>query len=136
MVSLLDIAPLQESVSVNGATVDVVGIGARGIVSLLQRFPALQKLTTGTFDATALWEAAPDAIAAIIAAGVGKIGDRETEESIDRLPLGAQMDLLVAIMKLTMPNGFGPFVDQFDRIVGAGVTARIQVNSSPKLSNS
>jgi|SRR5215831_1720158 len=136
MVSLLDIAPLQESVSVNGATVEVVGIGARGIVSLLQRFPALQKLTTGTFDAAALWEVAPDAIAAIIAAGVGKIGDHETEESVDRLPLGAQMDLLVAIMKLTMPNGFGPFVDQFDRIVGAGVTARIQVNSSPKPSNS
>ncbi len=47
MVGLIDIAPNTESVDVQGASVAVHGVSAKGVAHLLGRFPELRKLMTG-----------------------------------------------------------------------------------------
>jgi len=138
MVSLIDIAPRSQKISINGSALEVSGIGARGIASLLLRFPALQQLMIGRIDAELLWRTAPEAISAIIAAGLGKLEDAETETQADQLPIGVQMELLFPIIQLTMPQGVGPFVERWGAMIGgpAQSVASIQGNSSQKPSNS
>lgn len=113
MVGLVDIAPAAKKVDCGGVSVEVYGVSVRGIASLLSRFPELRKLMTGAeVDPQTLVSMAPDAVASIIAAGVGKPGDQETEAIADRMPVGMQTDLLTAILSLTMPRGLGPFVEK------------------------
>lgn len=115
MVGLIDIAPATEQV----AGVTVYGVSARGIAHLLATFPELRKLMSGVaVEAEALIALAPDAVAAIIAAGVGKPGDADTEALADRLPVDAQADFLGTILRLTMPKGVGPFVEKLTALGG------------------
>jgi len=111
MVGLLDIAPLTESVSVGGASVEVFGVSAKGVAVLLSRFPELREMMTGREVAPArLMEMGGDAVAAIIAAGIGFPGDEAQEVAAGRLNVETQADLLASILKLTFPNGIGSFV--------------------------
>lgn len=115
MVGLIDLVPATEQV----AGVTVYGVSARGIATLLARFPELRKLMSGVaVDAEQLIGIAPDAVAAIISCGIGKPGDKDTEEIIDRLPVETQADFLAAIMRLTMPQGVGPFVEKLSSLGG------------------
>ena len=115
MASLLDIAPASKEVH----GVSVYGVSARGIAHLLGSFPELRKLMSGMeVDAESLMAVAPDAIAAIIAAGVGKPGDAEYTAAADRLPVDIQADLLSAILSITMPQGVGPFVEKLASLGG------------------
>jgi hypothetical protein len=120
MASLLDIAPATEVV--RGVT--VYGISARGIANLLGRFPELRALVMGReVDAQTLIDLAPDGIAAILAAGLGSPGDHAIEAAADRLPIESQFDMLEAILRLTLPGGFGPFAERLASLAG-GMTAQ------------
>lgn len=113
MAGLLDIAPLTESVSVRGAKIEVCGVSAKGIALLLGRFPELRMLMTGKeVGIDRLMEMGGDAVSAIIAAGIGFPGDLDQEQAAGRLGVDAQADLLAAILRLTLPNGIGPFVEK------------------------
>ena len=76
MVGLIDIAPSVETVDVQGASVAVHGVSAKGIAHLLGRFPELRMLMTGQqVETEQLMAMGGDAVAAIIAAGCGYPGD-------------------------------------------------------------
>jgi len=137
MRGLLDIAPRVSAVPVAGGEVDVCGVSVRGIAHLLAKFPALQSLLSGRqVDAEKLIAVAPDAIAAIIAAGCGQPGDAEAEAVADRLPIEDQAALISAILKLTMPKGVGPFVEMLNGLGGilnlGGAGPEAQATKSPK----
>lgn len=134
--SLLNIAPLVERVTINGEPVECRGIAMRDIAALLSRFPTLRALVWGGRDAmsrgnaTAATRAAaealsdpmalvreiPDAIGPVIAAGTGYAGNQQAEDIAAGLPVDAQLDLLVAIFKLTMPDGIGPLAQKLGRL--------------------
>lgn len=130
MVGLLDIAPLTEKVTVGGAQIEVFGVSAKGIVSLLARFPEARMLMSGKdVGVDKLMQMGGDAIAAIIAAGIGFPGDEAQEQAAGRLSVEAQADLLTTILKVTLPNGIGPFVEKLTAL-GAIVGGAAEV--SPK----
>lgn len=117
MVSLLDIADQQKTVTIRGKDVAVFGISAQDIVYLFGKFPELRLLMSGKqTDLTPemLLKLAPGAVAAAIAAGTGSAGDEQAEAVAARLGLGEQLDLLAAIFELTFPQGVGPFVQKLD----------------------
>ena len=117
MASLLDIAPAVKTVNILGVPVEVIGVSAKGIVSLMTRFPQLADMLGGKdIDLSDLLTLGGDIVAAIIAAGCGKPGDEHYEATASRLPLEAQADLLGAILEVTMPGGFGPFVERLTRL--------------------
>lgn len=121
MTDLTDIAPAAEKVAVgnSGKHIECVGISGRSLVVLLNRFPSLKEaifsrmqdveLNTATAAKT-LMDEAPDAIAAIIAAGTGNAGDAKQEAAADAFPIELQFDLMTGILKATMPSGVGPFL--------------------------
>jgi len=124
--SLLDIAPSHETVSIGGQELPVPGVSIDGIAHLLSRFDELRMMLSGQMP-----ELTPDMLAgtgphlvnAIIAAGLGYPGDTEHEAAADRLPATAQLDLLAAIIKATFPGGMGNAKAALDRLVAAvGVT--------------
>jgi hypothetical protein len=119
MVSLLDIADQQKTVTIRDKDVAVFGISAKDIVYLFGKFPELRLLMSGKqTDLTpeTLLKLAPGAVAAAIAAGTGSAGDEQAEAVAARLGLGEQLDLLAAIFDLTFPQGVGPFVAKLDAL--------------------
>jgi hypothetical protein len=80
MAGLLDIVPASASVDVGGVSVAVSGVSVKGIASLLARFPEIQGAMTGEgITADKIIALAPDAVAAIIAAGCGAPGNADHE---------------------------------------------------------
>lgn len=135
MTSLLDIAPAVEAVDIGEHKIECVGISAGDLVRLIQRFPALRDaLWQGrasqpgemAIDPASLINEAPDAISAVLAAGTGHLGEIEHEKAASRLSIDAQIDLLAAILRLTLPQGVGPFVQKLTDLFGA-------VGASPRL---
>lgn len=136
MVGLLDIAPVTERVSVRGQEIEVTGVSAKGVAHLLSRFPELRALVTGRgASPEALMEIGGDIVAAIIAAGTGYPADERAEKIASELSIGEQADLIASIFKLTMPQGFGPFVEKLtglgNLLSGEGATA-MPAAKSPK----
>jgi hypothetical protein len=117
MADLLDIAPstAAEAVRVNGDMRLVVrGLNGNAIASIVARFPKLAALV-GANSSDIGWHLIRhfgDAIGPIIAAGCGHLGDEEREKRAAGLLVEDQLKLIVAIIGLTFPNGFGSFVDQ------------------------
>lgn len=121
MPGLLDIAPLTETVTVSGVAVEVYGISATGVALLMQRFPEIRALVSGReIDASPerLFELVPHAIASIIAAGCGLPGDQAAERIAGRLPVAEQLELMRAILRLTLPAGIAPFVEGLQELLG------------------
>jgi hypothetical protein len=119
VVGLIDIAPRTETIDVQGTPVPVHGISAKGLAHLLGRFPELRKLMTGQeVEIEQLMAMGGDAVAAIIAAGCGYPGDQVAEDVAASLTLEAQVDLLSAVLRLTLPGGFGPFVEKLTALGG------------------
>jgi hypothetical protein len=109
--SLIDIGGAQEQVPVRGMNLNITGVSARGAISLIQRFPDMQKwFSGGGLTAAEMIVAGPDVIAAIIAAGTGHLNDEAHEKVADELPVEVQLDILEAIGRVTFKSGFGPFV--------------------------
>jgi hypothetical protein len=116
MPSLVDITPLTLEI----AGIPVKGISGRGIGMLLARFPVLrQVMLERAAKPDDLIEIAPDAVAAIIAAGIGRPGDADEEARADELPIGLQIAFLTAIWKVSFPNGLGDVVTAMTAIASA-----------------
>lgn len=136
MTGLLSIAAITETV----AGVTVRGVSAKGIAMLLADFPALRALMTGReVDAEALISVAPDAIAGIIAAGIGFPGDAEQVDAAASLPVEVQADFLTTILKLTFPKGPASFLEKINSLGGVlnptvGSVDTAQVTKSRKAS--
>lgn len=122
MSTLLDIASVSEMITVPAPKdktqeVEVFGVSAEGIAMLFKRFPEIRMMMTGqALEKDRLAELAPAAIASIIAAATGHPGNKKAELIASRLPLESQLDILEAAVKLTMPNGIGPFVKRFQSL--------------------
>lgn len=111
MASLLDIAPAVETVKIGAQSVDVSGVSAAGLASLLVRFPELQPMFSGEpIDTAKVASLGGPVVAAIIAAGCGSLGDPAAEKVAASLALDAQVGLLGAILRVTLPDGIGPFL--------------------------
>jgi hypothetical protein len=121
--SLHDISDFGEKVDIgDGRKLQVKGISAKGVVSLLIRFPELQKWLSGQSLALAdTFLRAPDTIAAVIAAGTGSPGDTDAEDIAAELPVEVQTDVLEAVYRQTFRNGFGPFVKRVLVLYAAAV---------------
>jgi len=122
MVALTDLAPSTRTVRVQGADLNVYGVSALGVASLLTRFPDLASLFTGDvkFDLTfdTVLKLGPDVVAHIIAAGCGSPGDEKAVAVAANLPVGDQAALLRPIIELTIPEGPGPLLDALNAVVG------------------
>lgn len=140
MASLLDIVPETKTVTVQGKDIEVFGVSTRGIAHLIGTFPELKKALAGKkqdFTPERLMKLLPDCVASIIAAGCGMPGDKEAEKLADKLSASDQLDLLEAIIKLTMPDGVGPFVERLNALGLLGrPAATASATQSPPASNS
>jgi len=137
MAGLLDIAPAVETIDVRGSSVEVYGISSKGVAILLSRFPELRMLMTGKeVGMERLMEMGGDAVSAIIAAGIGYPGISEQEDAAGKLSVDHQADLLSAILRLTLPNGVGPFMEKLmalgDILNAEGPSPKGQATKSPK----
>ena len=114
--SLKDIAPIKQTVSIRGENIAVSGITNEGVAQLWQRFPVIAELLSGVAKPEAISDKMPEAIAAIIAAGCGFPGDAEAEAIAASLTLDESTQLLSAILPLTLPRGIGPFVESLTKL--------------------
>lgn len=135
MVSLLDIAPITGKVKVGEQELELRAITVRDVAVILARFPEVQKAFSGKdVDVSIAMREAPEAVAAAIACGVGKAGEEEYEQhALNALSPEYQMDILQAILRLTLPRGFGPFVEKLNGLA-ADVSGKVPVTKSPKQS--
>lgn len=129
--SLADIGKKYEDVKVGegeGDFLRVYGVSAKVCLSLLQRYPEIlgKAMAGGGIKFNDIVAAAPDAIAAVIAAATGNLGNEEVEEDANNLPIEIQMDILEAVGRLSFRSGFGPFAQ---RIMSLANAARGSVNS-------
>lgn len=136
MPGLLDIAPSTKTVTVQGQPVAVHGLSAEGIAYILARFSVARELFAGrdvNLDADAIAKLAPEAVNAIIAAGTGYPNNPEAEAVAAKLPAGTQLDLLAAIVEVTMPGGVGPFVEKLRATFGGIVeSGKAPATKSPQ----
>lgn len=120
---LLDVLPQSEVVVINGKDIPVYGISARGVGALLMRFPDLVKLFDNAIEGDAkmdiLKNVAPNAIAPIIAAACGNLGDAEAEAVAERLSVETQLEILDAARRLTFKDGLGPFARRLESMMGS-----------------
>jgi hypothetical protein len=111
--SLADIGPATENVTIGENAVPFRGISTEDILILFQRFPELKTIVGGGgFKAQDLVELAPRAVSAIIAAGHSELGDEAAEHSAATYGVETQLDILEAVGRLTFKSGFGPFVNR------------------------
>lgn len=132
MVGLIDIAPSAETVSIRGQDVDVYGVSAEGVARLFSRFPELRKVFSGReVPVEEIIGMGGDIVSAIIAAGTGASGNAEAEEVARKLSIDEQVDLLSAILRVTLPKGVRPFVE---KLMGMGATLGLDPQSVEDLS--
>ncbi len=122
MTSLLDIGPLTEEVSVGGKQVTVHGVTPEGFFYLLAKFPELQKLMAGKgLDFESLREVAPTSIAYAIAVATTERSRypqtpqwmnavQATADVAMNLSAHYQMAIFQVVLRLTFPDGIGPFM--------------------------
>lgn len=139
---LIDIGPNSEMVPIRKnedgslVSVEVLGVSAKGIVEVFKRYPEMMEwFKGGKVDLTTLISQAPDAMAAVIAAGCGDAGNEQAEEIASNLPMEAQLAILEAIGRQTFAlNGFGPFVQKIIALAAQAKSnnyGRAQVTKSP-----
>lgn len=151
MTSLLDIGPLTEEVTVNGKQVSVYSVTPEGFFYLLEKFPALQKLmSSGGLDVAKLREVAPTSIAYAIAVATTdrsqyKVSANwlvDVQRAADvAINIGAhyQMALFQAVLRMTFPDGIGPFMRAVEELASSisrvsGQTAPATMSSKPSRS--
>lgn len=134
MAGLIDIAPAVKSVPIRGSDVDVFGVGAGAIAALLVRFPELKTMlqSRSLGDAAALMTLPDRILDAVIAAGLGGLGDADVERNVGNLALGEKAELLAAVVTLTMPGGLDPFLKLVDAL-GLAATPAADADGKIKL---
>lgn len=97
----------------NEIVIPVYGVGMAKIAGLLLRFPVLQQMFSGEeIEMSALTVAGEGAITAALCAATRQKETEEIAEALGRIPLDIQFDIIAASIELTMPEGFGPFVEK------------------------
>lgn len=150
MTSLLDIGPLTEEVPVNGKTVTVYGVTPEGFFYLLEKFPMLRSMFGGgvggiTMDM--LREVAPTSVAYALAVATtdrSRYPDKnewlakvqETANVAMNISAHYQMALFQAALRLTFPDGIGPFIKGLEMLATSinhvsGKTAPATTSSKP-----
>lgn len=124
MVGLLDIGPLKKTVTIRGVDVEVVGLPVFMVFEAMASSPVVRRLIAGKSVpddmVSSLITAAPEAVAAAIAAGVGKHGDPEyIGFATTQLSAGETELLLSAIIELTFPQGLKNFLDRLTVLIGS-----------------
>jgi len=133
MPGLLDIAAPEitsEEVEIRGTKLVVRGLRARETAALLKRFPVMAKQAAkAEVDAGDALVNSLESTPAIIAAGLGKLGDADTEALIeDRLSTEEKTELITAITRLTGGKETAPLAAP----VAAGLPGREpDSNSAP-----
>lgn len=131
MPSLVDVAKQAETVH----GVPVYGVSSKGIAYLLGRFPELRAQIAGRTVEVEEWIAmGGDCVAAIIAAGCGHPANEEQEAAAGLLPADKQADFLAPILRLTMPQGVGPFVEKVTGIASVLGDVQSTTAQAPKSS--
>lgn len=130
MPSLLDIADTSEPVEIRGVKLSVHGLTARNFIPIMARFASIRKLMAGMelnkIDEAALFEFAPDAVSAIIAAATSEPGNRDhntdefrekSEAKAELLSIDEQVALIGPIFRQTFPRGVRPFVEELQKLI-------------------
>jgi hypothetical protein len=119
MASLLDLGPLTEEIDIRGVKLKVQGLSAAHLFKLFSEFPDMTQMIGQMGNAgAAMLNMAPDLIAKIIATATGSPDDKQIEEQAKTLGAADQMAILMAVQRLSFPQGFGPFVDQITKLMG------------------
>lgn len=117
MVSILDIAPVGENVTIGGKEWPVHGLSITDLRDMMVAFPDAGALLGEGVNAGTLLARAPDLVAAAICLSLGFKGTKEERESVSRWPAGEQVKVLNVIIKLSAPDGVGPFVELVQSLV-------------------
>lgn len=116
MVSLVDLAPLKETIKVRGKDFDLSGVPAIVIVDLLVEFPELRRIFAEKElrqnELAALIAGSGRLAGAIIAAANGEYGNEEAMANAARLPPGDLLPFIAPIIRLTFPQGVRAFVEE------------------------
>lgn len=142
MAGLLEIANVPRTVPVLGRDIEVCGVSAHAVATLMARFPEVGKMFSGIeVKKEDLYKMGPEVIAALIAAGCNKAGDPAAEAVAAGLGVGDQLELMDEILRLTFPRGVGPFVEKLEALgllAYGALEAKIQSRqtSQPQSSNS
>ena len=136
MNTLLDIGPLYEVVTIRGKDIRVTGLTAFDIFDLLVRFPKIRSLFDKGDDETVwnseqLIKTAPPVVYAAIAICTGSSGEDKAEEIASKLPVADQLKLASVVLKLTFPEGVGPFAQQFREMTGKLTVEAAADSASP-----
>ena len=150
MTSLLDIGPLTEEVSIGGKPVTVYGVSPEGFFYLLQKFPELQQMFgASTVDMETLQKVAPESIAYVLAIATTSRAYMTQQQWLEIVEATAnvamnlsahyQMALFQAALRLTFPDGIGPFIAGVEALASninrvSGVTAPVTTSSKPSRS--
>jgi hypothetical protein len=116
MVSLVDVGPVREKVQVRGQDIEIRGLSADFLFTLLTKSNELRQLMAQRAidweDTMALVNQAPMAIAECIACATGKQGDAETIGfALTELYAGETLEIVTPVFRLTFPKGVKSFVD-------------------------
>ena len=127
MNTLLDLGPLTEKVEIRGIEITVSGLTALDIFNLLVRFPEIRTLfdsKNSSWTAAEMMKSAPKAIYSALAICTGA-NTPEAEKVASMLPVAYQTKLLSAVLRLTFPQGVGPFAQEFRQMID-GLTAEAE----------
>ena len=125
MSDFLSISPAPETIAINGKKFDVHGISMQGFAHLIPRFPNLlddlneRVKQDGGVIMASIMEVVGPAIGPIIAAGLGHPGNEEAERWPRQFGMPMQSKLLDKIAEKTMPDGFGPFVEEWGELIAS-----------------
>jgi hypothetical protein len=122
MIGLLDIAPVAETVSIRGKDVSVNGLSLTDIRDLLVAFPSAASLFANGVNAGTLMASAPDLVASAICLAIGLEGKAEELQAVKKLPAGDQVKLLNVVIRLSAPDGIGPFVELIANLASGAET--------------
>lgn len=132
MSDFLSINPAPDTITINGKKIPVHGISMTGFGTLIPRFPNLMSDLTervkkdGALSLVAIIDVAGPAIGAILAAGLGYPGNEEAEKKAAQLDVSTQIKLLDKIVEKSMPDGVGPFVEQWGALMARFAPAPAQ----------
>ena len=139
MTSLLDIGPLTEEVEIHGTKVTVQGLTAGHLFQLFTEFPDMRKLLDAKQGnpQEVFMGLAPDLIAKVIAMVTGNPHNKEAEAKVMTMGAGDQLSILLAMQRLSFPDGIGPFVEGVTRLMtSVGSSPKASMTGSPASSNS
>jgi hypothetical protein len=141
MADLLDIAPstaVDVVKTADGQRVKVYGLHGNAIASIAARFPRLMTVFGDADDGNVsrLIGQLGDAIGPIIAAGCGHLAVEKYERHAAKLLAEDQFKLVVAIYRLTFPNGLASFFEAMAHLLNGAEekVVRVRLRKSPSAS--